>query len=479
MTLSRRDVIKFALSAAVLSGPGAKASADELQLIEVNVRDYGAKGDGTSDDTVAIHAARDAAGVGGRVLIPSGTYAVSGLTANVANQTWELSDGAVVNMKAGATEILSVTGTGVSVFGGVFDGSNGTARDTWRQQGIRVSGDGVTVRNAKVQNSPAIGLYALNCSQITISGCTFTDNWYCGIFVQNARPDTGVYDIYDIVITDNLVKGSSDSANGIYVRGNSGTELVHRVTISGNTVILPYNQGGYETGAIILFYGVDWLIDNNIAHGGDLGITCPVSTKAMISNNVVRGFSWIGIEIPGDRVGGGVNHVTIKGNIVDPDGTSATSGIQSSAGNVNDVRIVGNVIKNFSSSCSLIDFNSGSVSRHITITGNFLTSAVGLGSFTGVYFNGSITGLAMSGNTVDGSSSRSALGVQFLKGALGVSINANRFANLADAVVVMGAYDASDELDYINVAGNVVVNCGALLKNSTSNGAIVGNNIFT
>jgi parallel beta-helix repeat protein len=478
MTLSRRDVLKYSLSGTALAGLGAaaatgvpaKASADDLQSNAVNVRDYGAIGDGTADDTAAIHAARDAAGAGGKIIVPPGVYMVSGLTADVADQKWELSVDAVIKMEVGAAEILSVNAAGVSVVGGLFDASNGTARD-WSQQGIRISGDGVTVRNVTVQNSPAIGVYALNCSQLTISGCTFTDNWYCGIFVQNGRPSAGVY---DILINDNLVKGSSDAANGIYVRGNSGTELVHRVVISGNTVILPHNQTGVETGAILLFYGVDWSITNNIARGGDLGITCPVPTKAMISNNAVSGFSSVGIEIPGV-----VDSVTIAGNVIDPDGTSATSGIQTSAGAVNDVRIVGNTIKNFTASCYLIDFNSGSISQGVTINGNFLSSAVESGSFNGVYFNGSITGLVMSGNIVDGASSRSAWGVHFLGSVSGAIINANRFANLPGAAVLLGASDASDTLDHINVVGNAVTNCGAILKDSTTNGAVVGTTIFT
>ena len=50
-----------------------------LAMAEVNPRDYGAKGDGTTDDTAAIQQALDAAAkAGGQVLLPPGRYVVAG-----------------------------------------------------------------------------------------------------------------------------------------------------------------------------------------------------------------------------------------------------------------------------------------------------------------------------------------------------------------------------------------------------------------
>lgn len=373
-------------------------------------------------------------------------------------------------MKVGASEIFSISASGVSVIGGVFDGSNGAA-DDWSQQGVRVTADGTTVRQVTVKSSPKIGIYTLNCNQVTIVGCTVVDSAYAGIFVQNDTPRT---ELYDISIADNLVESSSDSANGIYVRSDNDTQLFHRVYISRNTVKLPYNQSAI-TGAIVLFHGVDWSIDDNFVSGGYMGITCPQPTRAIISNNVVRGFKAIGIEIPGP-----VDNCTIVENIVDPDGTSATSGIQASAGVVTDVKIMRNTLRNYVGNCNLIDFNSGSISQRVMISDNFLLGKKGAsGRFYGVFFNGSITGLVMSGNNVDGSSVPGSWGVRFLNSAWGVIVARNHFANLEGGVVGLAARDASYRLDYIFVVDNTQVNCGATLKDSTANGAIVGTNIFS
>jgi len=42
-----------------------------------DVIDYGAVGDGATDDTAAIQAAFDAAGRGDRIVIPAGEYVIS------------------------------------------------------------------------------------------------------------------------------------------------------------------------------------------------------------------------------------------------------------------------------------------------------------------------------------------------------------------------------------------------------------------
>lgn len=127
----------------------------------VNVRDHGAKGDGTTDDTEAIRAATQAAGYG-TVLFPTGTYRVTGSLPDF----WKpervgdgvLTDGTytfrITPRHFGDTNILWVNGgTGVDGNDGLFPGTavkslsglNGifaqfrgeAERGTWK---VRISG---------------------------------------------------------------------------------------------------------------------------------------------------------------------------------------------------------------------------------------------------------------------------------------------------------------------------------------------------
>lgn len=77
----------------------------------VNVRDYGAKGDGITDDSTAIQAAITAAGAGGHVRLPAGRYLCnSGLTL----PTWCYLEGTSSQFGSGGSATTELLFTGIS-----------------------------------------------------------------------------------------------------------------------------------------------------------------------------------------------------------------------------------------------------------------------------------------------------------------------------------------------------------------------------
>jgi polygalacturonase len=94
LQMNRRQLISHSLAMLALPPP-AFASAPVLQL---NVREFGALGDGTTNDTAALQQALDRCRVlgGGEVLVPAGTY-LTGALALRSNTLLRLQENAVIS----------------------------------------------------------------------------------------------------------------------------------------------------------------------------------------------------------------------------------------------------------------------------------------------------------------------------------------------------------------------------------------------
>lgn len=139
------------------TGAVSRTVQDKLRDI-VSVKDFGAKGDGVTDDTVAIQAAINyastfASGFGGEVVFPSGQYNYSALT---------------------------ITSQGVSLRG---EGKVGMVKMTSSGNGILISGNagriyGINFSNltfsAGVAQSSGAAIYMTNTGQCKMDNITFT-----------------------------------------------------------------------------------------------------------------------------------------------------------------------------------------------------------------------------------------------------------------------------------------------------------------
>lgn len=91
-----------------------KQYVDSINKVYFNVKDYGAKGDGATDDAAAINAAITAASAagGGTVFLPQGTYIVSSTIALTTNITLAGSGhGATLIKRSTNVPIISIYGT--------------------------------------------------------------------------------------------------------------------------------------------------------------------------------------------------------------------------------------------------------------------------------------------------------------------------------------------------------------------------------
>ncbi len=344
MTLSRRGALKFTLSATAMVGLGAaaatpKVSADGLQLATVNVKDYGANGDGTTDDTAAIHAARDAAGVGGQIVIPPGTYLVGRLTASVAGQTWWLGEATLIGPDTG--RFINVSAKEVTIRGA--GPSKTTLKSSSPDGVVELAGaSDITIADLTVEStatgSSAIGIAAshaglqkrvsiTNCRIIgttnnavrfpsAVEGLTFTDN-----FVEDCAAGFTLYaptEASGLISTQiNLSRNHFRNVGSVNLQlygnaNNPGVSTIVGVEISGND-LRDFAQTGADGPIPIEPTGVTNIrIANNTIEGpATRGISTGNNVYMIITGNTIRGQSFYAFELNGGR------HISIVGNTVE------------------------------------------------------------------------------------------------------------------------------------------------------------------
>lgn len=130
----------------------------------VSVKDFGAVGDGITDDTVAIQAAIN---TGGTILVPSGLYKITS-TLTVSDEC------AIVGTDTSFDCIFRFTGTGAkAVLTTVKHPDDGI--DAAISVGIRIASGNVQIKNI---------LFDLNCNYANTSPTNLGDNWDVGVLIQ-------------------------------------------------------------------------------------------------------------------------------------------------------------------------------------------------------------------------------------------------------------------------------------------------------
>jgi hypothetical protein len=360
----------------------------------VSVKDFGAIGDGVTDDTAAIQAAMTYLGSvgGGKITfpMPSVSYyfreisVLSNTIIDLAGSPCKLKPG-----KAGAYHAFFVVmGNNVTIENGVFDGN-------------------YSAQSADPSNIDRYAaIYSIAASNLTIKN-NYISNTYGNAYVR-------MIDGSDVLVCENYIECSASVAQGAIFYSVGGSLSNYRVKLNSNST----KNGGIAINDDLAAQHLwEWQISNNSITNIDIyNVTASVGARAsdgIISNNNIRG-GYFGITA---SVGGsyaksilniignvvestyngsyGIEHygvdVNVCGNIL------TNCGIVSSVGTDGNVNIASNLFR-FTLATSYnwkaIAFGLGTY-NNINICGN---SAYGVGTFVGFSATVSNT-ITCTGNT--------------------------------------------------------------------------------
>ena len=263
----------------------------------INVKWFGAVGDGVTDDTTAIQAAVDSLSASDGLIFPQGDYLITDeITVTTSFiSIYGTGYAKIIQQTDNKAIFAGSSCSGDSVHDLRFSGS-ANATSTRAACVSMTSCIGWTVTDCQFFDFSGAGVKAITSEKIKVTGCTF----------ENAR--------YITAITGDISFVNSDKCSATNNRCFSGGAVAIDVTTNGNGTcndcIITDNQiDGYER------YGI---INYNNRDGGQTGQI----ENAIVSNNTVKNIQGSEGVATNKQFGAGIymlctEHAVITGNVVE------------------------------------------------------------------------------------------------------------------------------------------------------------------
>jgi hypothetical protein len=246
----------------------------ELRDRVISVKDYGAVGDGTTDDSTAITNAVTAA-AGRTLYFPEGTYKTGSIQPSANTTVW-LEPGVIISAKAGTGSLWRLLASNIHIIGnGAKSYIDGT---TQTEHNIRIEGD---IENISVDNlwldGTGIGGAGVGDDCVYIGGTPASNITPRDVRITRCTMTRANRNCVSVVAVDGLliencdISGATGQAPraGIDIEANAfmanGTSAVRKVTIRKNKIWGNTNAG------VTVVWGTEVLMEDNDIYDNETG----------------------------------------------------------------------------------------------------------------------------------------------------------------------------------------------------------------
>jgi polygalacturonase len=331
----------------------------------LDVRAFGAKGDGVTDDTAAIQRAVTAS-ANGTLLFPSGyTFAITD-DIEVASPITIIGYGATLLQTVAAKTGITVSSSDVTIEGLRVRGTQYATIQS-SEYGIRCEAasyaaaiERIRIINCRVDRWGYEAIRLRWVRDFEVSGCTLEQLFYAGVLMWGAE---------DGRIVNNYIDDIPGTPNGYGItatRDNTASlvtdPVTSRVVISGNTITNIPVWTGIDTHG-----GQDLVISNNTLHDVKKPIWCVAQ-----DSGVTPTFAPKRITITGNVMTSGVTDNSFdEGIVVD----GAGGGVGSVVDYAERIVVANNVITGYGSGSTLSAGIYIRYVRGVAVRGNFVSEA--------------------------------------------------------------------------------------------------------
>jgi hypothetical protein len=414
-----------------------KVTFSMIEGASANVRDFGATGDGVTDDRPAVTAALATLSSGGTLYFPPGDYNMKsfqitdsaivlpiGVNLLMDGGAWLVSTQGIFDAVSGGS-FISPLGDNIircNIDGGAYPTSGGVEGTwaVWANVGVRsyfseaigLGAENVIVQDSNIKNvSYPIQIYG--AKNWRIYGNKFTNYKQSGVLA-------GYYDGYDCednIIENNVFENAGDYAVAFFAVGGEAQGYVKNNTVADNNAYnMNQRTNGYAFGAEqgdrdyqIGFVFANNIYTNDISTAGTTsgGITISTTKDSVVSGNLFIGNGGVRTET-GINCRGSIN-CTIVGNHISDFRGAAINLDSVSTETTENILVANNTCVNSGSAdAQCITIARTRSSKHITVTGNYLAWDVGFTRFdantTAIYTNiatgKTVSDINISNNTI-------------------------------------------------------------------------------